>query len=527
MKGRRVSLRIGALSSVVALVVIALGAGAGQSALAGPSATTLVDGTTDSITNLDPAGSYDYGTQTLMGNVYEHLLDFRNGPKLEPSLATKCFSVGSLATWRCTLRRGVEFSDGSAFDSADVKFSYDRVSNKTIVKEAAANTPSSLFGNLKSVVTNGKYAVTFRLKSPQATWPSVMATQAAYIVPSDTYAPNHLRGNTETQIGTGPYVLTKYSPGQQAVFTRNENYWGTPAKSDNLIIRYYTKSSTMKLAIQRGEIDMSYQSFTPNEISSLQKQKGLRVYNGPGGRIRYLTMNVTRAPANNVAVRRAVAYLMPRQSIAARVYHGQVKPLYSMVPAGYPGHIDAFAAAYGRSPNPAKAKALLQAAGLTMPLPIEIWWTPTHYGDSSADEYAEIKRSLERDGVFSVTLKSSEWAQYSSVLGNQYNVYQLGWFPDYPDSENYLVPFYRNDTFTADGYNSPAMEKLIKTELASKTLAQRIRVIKQIQVLAAKDAPIIPYWQQSMIAVGRNNVRGIPSTLDPTVLMRFWKLSKS
>jgi len=98
MKGRRVSLRIGALSSVVALVVIALGAGAGQSALARPSATTLVDGTTDSITNLDPAGSYDYGTQTLMGNVYEHLLDFRNGPKLEPSLATKCFSVGSLAT---------------------------------------------------------------------------------------------------------------------------------------------------------------------------------------------------------------------------------------------------------------------------------------------------------------------------------------------------------------------------------------------------------------------------------------------
>ena len=207
-----------------------------------------------------------------MGNAYEHLLDFRHGPKLEPSLATRCFSVGSLATWRCNLRRGVQFSDGSAFDSTDVKFSFDRVSNKTIVKEAGANSPSSLLGNMKSVKTNGKYAVTFRLKSPQVTWPSILATQAAYIVPSDTYEPNHLRGNSESQIGTGPYVLTKYSPGQQAVFTRNESYWGTPAKTDNLIIRYYSKSSTMKLAIQRGEIDMSYQSFTPNEITSLQKQ---------------------------------------------------------------------------------------------------------------------------------------------------------------------------------------------------------------------------------------------------------------
>ena len=138
---------------------------------------------------------------------------------------------------------------------------------------------------------------------------------------------------------------------------------------------------------------------------------------------------------------------MPRQAIASRVYHGQVKPLYSQVPAGYPGHIDAFAALYGRNPNPAKAKQVLAQAGLQTPFPVEIWWTPTHYGDASADEYAEIKRGLERNGVFTVTLKSTEWAAYSAVFGAQYNVFQLGWFPDYPDSENYLVPFYRSDCF--------------------------------------------------------------------------------
>ena len=89
------------------------------------------------------------------------------------------------------------------------------------------------------------------------------------------------------------------------------------------------------------------------------------------------------------------------------------------------------------------------------------------------------------------------------------------------------MPFYRSDTFTANGYNNPKMEALIKKELGSKTLAQRIKVIKQIQLLAARDVPIVPYWQQSMLAVGRNNVRGIPGTLDPTVIMRFWQLSKS
>jgi peptide/nickel transport system substrate-binding protein len=112
-------------------------------------------------------------------------------------------------------------------------------------------------------------------------------------------------------------------------------------------------------------------------------------------------------------------------------------------------------------------------------------------------------------------------------LGTQYNVFQLGWFPDYPDAEDYLVPFYRSDTFTQSGYKSPKMEALIRKELGANELSARLGYIRQIQVLAAKDAPIIPYWQQAMLAVGRTNVHGIPSTLDPTVYMRFNKISKS
>lgn len=524
--------RLGVLAALGVLVVAVVGAGVGQSALSGASASsassTLVDGTTDSITNLDPAGTYDYGTFTLDVNVFETLMGFPNGPKLQGELATKCFAVGgNLKTWRCNLRKGVTFQNGQPFTSADVTFSIKRVNNKKILKQAAANSPSPLLGNLKSVKANGKYAVTFNLKSPQVTWPSVLATQCCYIVPSGTYAPDSLRSNTDSQIGTGPYKLVKYTPGQQAVLQANPSYWGPKPKTSNLIINYYSKSSTMKLALQNGDIDMSYQSFTPTEVTSLQKQKGIKVYLGAGGRIRYLTLNVTREPTKNLAVRQAAAYLMPRQAIATRVYHGQVKPLYSMVPAGYPGHIDAFAARYGRTPSVAKAKAVMTKAGLQMPFPLEIWWTPTHYGDASADEYAEIKRSFESGGVFKVTLKSAEWAQYSAALGNQYNAYQLGWFPDYPDSENYIVPFYRNDTFTANGYNSPQMEAIIKKELAAKNLSQRIGYIKQAQLLAARDVPIIPYWQQSMIVAARTNVRGIPSTLDPTVILRFWKLSKS
>jgi peptide/nickel transport system substrate-binding protein len=521
MKRRATSRRLVALASFVLLAVIG-GAGASQSALGGSAQSgVLIAGTTDSVTNIDPAGNYDYGSFTLGVNMLEHLYDARNGSKIVPSLATSCAPAGSTKTWRCSLRRGVKFHDGSDFDSADVKFSFDRV-----LKIKDPSGISSLLSNLKSVRTNGRYGVTFNLKAPQSTWRFILASGAGGIVPS-TYPANKLQANNQPQIGTGPYKLVRYTPGQQAVFERFDDYWGPAAKNEGLIIRYYAKSSTMKLALERGEIDMAFQTFTPTELASLAKARNVRVYQGQGAVIRYLVLNVAREPFNNIAVRRAVAYMIPRQAIASRVYRGTVKPLYSMPPAGLPGHIDAFASRYGRSPNVAAAKRELQRAGLDMPFPIEVWWTPTHYGDASADEYAEMKRGLERGGVFKVTLKSAEWAQYSDALGTQYNAFQLGWFPDYPDPENYVLSFYQEDNFTANGYVNQRMFALLAQEQAAKTEAKRLAIIRQIQRIAAADAPIIPYWQGNMIAAARTNVRGIPSTLDAAFIMRYWKLSKS
>src|SRR3970040_280115 len=125
MNRRGMSGRLGALA---ACVLVLTAAGAGQSALGGAAqGGTIVNGTSDTVTNIDPAGNYDFGSFTVDINIFEHLLDFSNGPKLQPSLATKCFSVGNLKTWRCNLRTGVTFHDGSSFDSADVKRSFDRV----------------------------------------------------------------------------------------------------------------------------------------------------------------------------------------------------------------------------------------------------------------------------------------------------------------------------------------------------------------------------------------------------------------
>ena len=99
--------RLGAMASLALLVVVIAGASIGQSALDGAQQSgVLVSGTTDTVTNIDPAGNYDYGSFTVTNLIYQQLMGFPNGAKLQPVLATRCAKVGNARTWRCTSAQG-------------------------------------------------------------------------------------------------------------------------------------------------------------------------------------------------------------------------------------------------------------------------------------------------------------------------------------------------------------------------------------------------------------------------------------
>ncbi len=160
-------------------------------------------------------------------------------------------------------------------------------------------------------------------------------------------------------------------------------------------------------------------------------------------------------------------------------------------------------------------------------MPLTIWWTPTHYGTASGDEYAEIKRQLDDSGLFDVTLKSTEWDQYSTAaFTDEYPVYQLGWFPDYPDPDDYTSPFYLPDSFLNIHFNDPQMNKLIADEKGTADDAQRSKDFEEIQKLAAQQTPVIPIWQGEQVAAVRDGIKGVEETFDPSFIFRYWLISK-
>ena len=215
-------------------------------------------------------------------------------------------------------------------------------------------------------------------------------------------------------------------------------------------MKYYADSSNLKLEVQEGAIDVAFRSLSATDIEDLRSNDKVKVVDGPGGEIRYIVFNFNTQPfgattaeadaAKALAVRQAMADSIDRAEIATQVYKDTYTPLYSYVPAGLTGATESLKGLYGDGnggPDVAKAKATLEAAGITEPVTLNIQYSNDHYGPSSGDEYALIKDQLDSTGLFTVNLQTTEWVQYSKDRSSDvYPIYQLGWFPDYSYATN-------------------------------------------------------------------------------------------
>jgi peptide/nickel transport system substrate-binding protein len=233
-------------------------------------------------------------------------------------------------------------------------------------------------------------------------------------------------------------------------------------------------------------------------------------------------------PKKALAVRQAAADLIDREAISKQVYKGTYTPLYSYVPDGLTGATPALKSLYGDGdggPSLDKAKAALKAAGITSPVTLNLQYTGDHYGPSSGDEYGLIKSQLENGGLFNVKLQQTEYVQYSKDrVADVYPEYQLGWFPDYSDADDYLTPFFAKNNFLSNHYDSPEVQALLAKEVGDTDKADRTKVIEQIQETVAKDLSTLPLLQGASVAVVGKDVKG--TTLDSSYKFRYANISK-
>ena len=514
-----------------------------------PTGPAIKIGTTDKVVALDPAGSYDNGSLMLETQVYQYLVVIPPGGKGEPTpdAASKCDFTDGGATYTCTMKPGNKFSNGDPLTAKDVAFSFNRIN-----KINDPNGPASLLAGMKSVTAKDDSTVVFTLvnKNDQ-TWPFILGTSAGPIVDSKVFPADKLLDDAKV-IGSGPYKLGDgYQKNQLAALVPNATYDGNggPVANSGVTLQYFTDASNLKLAVGQGQIDVAWRSLDVQSITDLRTNSGVKVIDGPGGELRYIVFNLKTmpggTPAGQQAVRRAVAYSIDRKVLSDSIYQGTFTPAYSMVPDGLPSHVDAFKTEFGEKPDKAKAAAELSKAKVTTPVAINLQYAPEHYGPGSADEYGEVKRQLEATGLFKVNLQSTEWTTYSKQRRQDaYPIYQLGWFPDFPDADNYISPFMVPNNFVGAHYcddpkdvptakvgsrpcDTDGVLPLIATEATASGDA-RAKALEQIQTIGAtKTLPTLPLLQGKQIAVAGSTVTGVDKTLDNSFLFRFWMIGKS
>ncbi|MCK8609447.1 ABC transporter substrate-binding protein [Agromyces sp. C10] len=536
---RRRALAFAAGFSATALALT--GCTAGGSDDGGDAAGTLTIGTTEQITALDPAGSYDNGSFAVMNQVYPFLMNTPYGsPDVEPDIAESA-EFTSDTEYTVTLKDGLTFANGNELTSSDVKFSFDRQ-----LAIADPNGPSSLLYNLDSVEAPDDLTVVFTLKSPNdQIFPQILSSPVGPIVDEDVFSADALTSDDEIVEGeafAGQYTISNYNFNELVSYTANPDYQGLlgEAKTETVNVRYYTDASNLKLDVQEGNIDVAHRTLSATDIEDLRGNDNVKVVDGPGGEIRYMVFNFNTMPfgattpeadeAKALAVRQAIAHLIDRDAISEDVYKGTFTPLYSYVPEGLTGANESLKELYGDgngAPDAEKAAAVLEEAGIETPLDISIQYVAERYGPSSSDEYAVIKDSLEADGLFSVNLQSTEWVQYSDDrVADLYPVYQLGWFPDYSDADNYLTPFFLTENFLANHYDNPEVNDLILQQAVTADPAEREALIGEIQEKVAADLSTLPYMQGAQIAVVGADVEGAEDTLDASFKFRYAALSK-
>ncbi len=532
---------VGAASALgVATLLLAGCAGGGSSDATGDSSSeAIIVGTTDKVTTLDPAGSYDNGSLAVQTQVFPYLVNTDyNSTEVVPDLAESA-EFTSPNEYTVKLPAGLTWANGHDLTSSDVKFSFDRN-----LKLADPNGASSLLYNLDSVETPDDTTVVFKLKTDNdQVFPFILTSFPGAIVDEEVFSPDAVTPDqdiVDADAFGGPYKITSWDFNKSVEFTPNENYKGLLAAPANagVILSYFAESSNLKLAVQQGDVDVAYRSLSATDVDDLKGNKDVKVVDGPGGEIRYIVFNfntqpygatTTEAdPAKALAVRQAVADLVDRDAISTQVYKGTYTPLYSYVPAGFAGATDALKGLYGDGdggPDAAKAKATLEAAGVTTPVKLSLQYSPDHYGPSSGDEYALVKSQLEKDGLFQVDLQSTEWVQYSKDrTADVYPAYQLGWFPDYSDADNYLTPFFLKENFLGNHYDNPTVNDLILKQATEPDASTRQADIEKIQELVAGDLSTVPLLQGAQVAVTGADVSGV--TLDASFKLRFAPITK-
>lgn len=346
--------------------------------------------------HLDPtsaaAGAID---QVLYANVFEGLTRFGADGTVGPGLAQSWDITGEGRVYVFHLRPGVRFHDGSALDARDVKFSLDRARD-----ENSQNAQKALFASIESVEVLDDLTVRVTLGAPDGGFLFNMAWGDAVIV-----APESITEIKQKPVGTGAFRFRDWTQGDQITLVRNPDYWGEPARLEQVTFKFISDPTAAFAAMMAGDVDAFPGFPAPGRLPQFEADPRFQVLVGTTEGETILAINNKLKPLNDVRVREAIAHAIDRQAIIDGAMFGLGTPIGTHFAPHHPAYVDLTGLSRH---DPERARDLLAEAGYAQGFSTTLKLPPPSYARRSG---AIVAMQLRAVGI-ETQITNLEWAQW-------------------------------------------------------------------------------------------------------------------
>lgn len=463
----------------------------------------------------------------LAAQLYDRLLDVDPYTyRLIPEIAARWESLDNGATYRFYLRKNIPFQKTDWFSPTrkltadDVIFSFERMfSNENSYHQINGGKypyfdSLSLADNIKSIKKLGPYTVEFSLKEPDASFLWHLATHYAPIL-SYEYAQSLEAKGEQSQIdwkpvGTGPFLLDEYQPGQFVRLFRNNDYWKGQPKMQQIVIDTGAGGTGRISKLLTGECDvLAYPA--ASQLKVLRDDPRLRLTLRSGMNIAYLAFNTSKQPLNNLKVRQAIAYAINNERLMESIYYGTAETAASVLPrASWAYDNRAKITEY----NPEKAKQMLKELGLeNMTLNLWVPSAPQSYNPSPLKMAELIQADLAQVGI-TMNIRPIEGRyQDTSLMDRTHDMTLSGWSTDSNDPDSFFRPLFSCAAIGSQTNLShwclPSFDTVLQKALNSQQLASRIDYYHEAQDILSQELPVLPLANSLRMQAYRYDIKGL------------------
>ena len=479
---------------------------------------------------LDPHGT-DSGTAlNIIMAVCENLTRFRPGTsEVVPDLAESFEVSEDLATYTFYLREGIAFTDGELFEAEAVRINIERAL-------ALGKGPSTRLSEIESIEVVDDYTIKLHLSAPSVSFlynltakaglhitsPRAIAEHATADDPwAETWFNNHL-------VGTGPYKLVEWIPGDRVVLTRNAGYWrGWEGEHiDTIVRRTVPEYTTRKILLEQGQVDM-IDFLQADDLVNLKADPGIVVVDLPTLNVVWYLPVFTSPIMNDIHLRKALSWAFPYEEAVEIAGMGSIQ-LQGPMPSATAGHSDDLLVYHT---DLDKASEELAAAGHA---PGELTLTLVHYTlDRNRQVFEVFQRNLAQIGV-RLELLDMAWGQFSpwatSPAKEGVDLFIVEHWPDYPEASNFITLYFLSTEGIVPcyprGYANSEINNLLLAAAASADIEQRNEYYAAAQKIIVDDALGIWGYQIGDAIAMSDNVKGFVFTPANFGIYDFYGMSK-